>query len=165
MNRWKKGLTPVFAALLIAGLALAGCGILDVENPNNLIEDDLSNPAAAEPMANGVEAAVTRAVSYITAPYSVGSDECTWVGSRDAWGQLDAGALCLAGGVAANSLLRERALDAAEQDGRRVFLPSREMCTDNAAMVAAAAWWRWRSDGPTALDAGADPGLGLPLVG
>ena len=97
MNRWKKGLTPVLAALLIAVFSMAGCGILDVENPNNLIEDDLDNPAAAEPMANGVEAAVTRALSYILAPYSVGTDECTWVGSRDAWGQLDAGALDFAG--------------------------------------------------------------------
>ena len=88
---------PLFAALLIAVFSMAGCGILDVENPNNLIEDDLDNPAAAEPMANGVEAAVTRALSYILAPYSVGSDECTWVGSRDAWGQLDQGALDFAG--------------------------------------------------------------------
>ena len=97
MHRWKKGLTPLLAALLIAVFSMAGCGILDVENPNNLIEDDLNNPAAAEPMANGVEAAVTRALSYILAPYSVGSDECTWVGSRDAWGQLDQGALDFAG--------------------------------------------------------------------
>jgi N6-L-threonylcarbamoyladenine synthase len=35
------------------------------------------------------------------------------------------------------------------------------MCTDNAAMVAAAGFWRLRSDGPTPLDAGADPNLGL----
>ena len=42
--------------------------------------------------------------------------------------------LCLAGGVAANSLLRERLLDACVADGLRAFLPSRSMCTDNAAM-------------------------------
>jgi N6-L-threonylcarbamoyladenine synthase len=35
------------------------------------------------------------------------------------------------------------------------------MCTDNAAMVAAAGFWRLRNDGPTPLDAGADPNLGL----
>ena len=38
------------------------------------------------------------------------------------------------------------------------------MCTDNAAMIAAAGWHRWRSDGPTALDAGADPNLRLLLT-
>jgi N6-L-threonylcarbamoyladenine synthase len=35
------------------------------------------------------------------------------------------------------------------------------MCTDNAAMVASAAWYRWRSDGPSPLDTGAFPNLGL----
>jgi N6-L-threonylcarbamoyladenine synthase len=77
---------------------------------------------------------------------------------------IGARAMCLAGGVAANSLLRERFLDACADDGVRGFLPNRSMCTDNAAMVAAAAWWRLRSDGPTPLDAGAEPNLSLPLV-
>ena len=66
--------------------------------------------------------------------------------------------------MAANSLLRERILDACIADGLRAFLPSRSMCTDNAAMVAAAAWWRYQQDGPTGLDAGADPSLSLPLT-
>ena len=70
--------------------------------------------------------------------------------------------LCLAGGVAANSRLRERALDVCVADGLRAFLPSRAMCTDNAAMVAAAAWWRLEQDGPSSLDTGADPNLRLP---
>ena len=76
---------------------MTGCDILDVENPNNLVEDDLGNSAAQAPMANGLEAATTRALSYILAPYSVATDECTWVGSRDAWGQLDSGAIEFAG--------------------------------------------------------------------
>jgi tRNA A37 threonylcarbamoyltransferase TsaD len=38
------------------------------------------------------------------------------------------------------------------------------MCTDNAAMIGAAAWYRLRSDGPTALDSGAHPNLRLPLI-
>jgi N6-L-threonylcarbamoyladenine synthase len=70
-------------------------------------------------------------------------------------------ALCLAGGVAANSSLRERTLDVCIADGLRAYLPSRAMCTDNAAMIAAAGWWRLQSDGPTGLDAGADPNLRL----
>ena len=43
------------------------------------------------------------------------------------------------------------------EDGLHGFLPSRPMCTDNAAMVAAAGWWRLAADGPTPLDAGAYP--------
>ena len=71
---------------------------------------------------------------------------------------------CLGGGVAANSLLRERFLDMCTGTGVRAFLPSRSMCTDNAAMVAAAGWWRFQSDGPSPLDTGADPNQGLPLL-
>ncbi len=78
--------------------------------------------------------------------------------------QIGAKAMCLGGGVAANSLLRERFLDACVQDGIHALLPSRSMCTDNAAMVAAAGWWRLRSDGPSALDCGADPKLRLPVL-
>ena len=82
--------------------------------------------------------------------------------ARIAAREVGASGLCLAGGVAANSQLRERLLDACVEDGLRAFLPSRSMCTDNAAMVAAAGWWRLRQDGPAPLDTGADPGASLP---
>jgi N6-L-threonylcarbamoyladenine synthase len=72
-------------------------------------------------------------------------------------------AICLAGGVAANSALRERTLDACIADGLQAYVPSRAMCTDNAAMIAAAGWWRLQHDGPTTLHAGADPTLRLPV--
>jgi N6-L-threonylcarbamoyladenine synthase len=81
--------------------------------------------------------------------------------ARRAAAEVGATAMCLGGGVAANSLLRERFLDACVEDGLHGFLPSRAMCTDNAAMVAAAGFWRLRNDGPTPLDAGAYPNLGL----
>ena len=72
--------------------------------------------------------------------------------------------MCLGGGVAANSRLRERFLDTCGDLGVRAFLPSRAMCTDNAAMVAAAGWWRLSLFGSSPLDTGADPNQGLPLV-
>ena len=78
--------------------------------------------------------------------------------------EIGATGIVLGGGVAANTRLRERVLDACIADGLRGFLPSREMCTDNAAMVAAAGYFRLRSDGPTSLGVGADPNLGLPVV-
>ncbi len=81
--------------------------------------------------------------------------------TRRALAEVGAKTVCLGGGVAANSLLRERMLDLATTEGLRCFLPSRNMCTDNAAMVAAAAWWRYKSDGPTPLDVGAQPNLRL----
>jgi N6-L-threonylcarbamoyladenine synthase len=84
--------------------------------------------------------------------------------ARRAAAAVGAKGMCLGGGVAANSQLRERFLDACTDDGLHGFLPSRAMCTDNAAMVAATGWWRLAADGPSPLDTGADPNLRLPLV-
>ena len=77
--------------VLMAGLLFAGCDLLDVDNPNNLVEEDLSNPAAAIAMANGAEASVTRAIGQIQKITATASDELFWVGSRDAFQQLDLG--------------------------------------------------------------------------
>ena len=84
--------------------------------------------------------------------------------TRRAARDVGAKGLVLAGGVAANSLLRERVLQACIDDGMQAFLPSREMCTDNAAMIASAGWFRLRSDGPTSLAVGAFANLRLPLL-
>ena len=72
--------------------------------------------------------------------------------------------VCLAGGVAANGVLRAGVADACAQLGVPAYLPSPAMCTDNAAMIAAAGWWQVEHMGPTSLDAGADPNLRLPLL-
>jgi tRNA N6-adenosine threonylcarbamoyltransferase len=85
--------------------------------------------------------------------------------ARRAAQEVGAKGLCLGGGVAANSALRERFVEACTEDGVRAFVPSRAMCTDNAAMIAAAGWWRLQSDGPSPLDTGATPNLRLPLAG
>ncbi|MGE0728265.1 MAG: tRNA (adenosine(37)-N6)-threonylcarbamoyltransferase complex transferase subunit TsaD [Acidimicrobiia bacterium] len=81
--------------------------------------------------------------------------------ARRAADGIGARAMSLAGGVAANSRLRERWLDAAMADGRRALLPSLAYCTDNAAMVAAAGCWRLRTRGGSPLDSGVDPNWAL----
>ena len=48
--------------------------------------------------------------------------------------------LIMAGGVAANSLLRERMAQLMEKRGGHTIMPGRALCTDNAAMVAYASW-------------------------
>jgi N6-L-threonylcarbamoyladenine synthase len=84
--------------------------------------------------------------------------------ARRAAREVGATALALGGGVAANSLLREQFLGACASDGIQGFLPTRSMCTDNAAMIAAAGWYRLRADGPTPLDHGADPNERLRTI-
>jgi N6-L-threonylcarbamoyladenine synthase len=69
--------------------------------------------------------------------------------------------IALGGGVAANSALRARMEELGQSNGMQVFLPPKVMCTDNAAMVAAAAWWRFEVDPPLGLGAGANPSLRL----
>lgn len=44
--------------------------------------------------------------------------------------------LCVAGGVSANSYLRERLMTRGKQEGIEIFVPSLKLCTDNAAMIA-----------------------------
>jgi N6-L-threonylcarbamoyladenine synthase len=70
--------------------------------------------------------------------------------------------ICLAGGVAANGPLRSAMSEAAAAAGIGCFVPSRAMCTDNAAMIGAAAHVRLASDGPSALSLGAQPNLAFP---
>ncbi len=76
--------------------------------------------------------------------------------------QTGARSVALGGGVAANSRLRERFAEEAERAGLAALVPDRAFCTDNAAMIAAAAHWRLAATGPTSLDGGAHPVL--PLV-
>ena len=46
--------------------------------------------------------------------------------------------IALAGGVSANSALRQGTLDLAEREGWQAFIPPFAYCTDNAAMIAMA---------------------------
>lgn len=69
--------------------------------------------------------------------------------------------VCLAGGVAANGPLRDAVQKACDARGIQCYLPSRAMCTDNAAMVAAAGIWQLEHFGPSRLDMSVDPSLQL----
>lgn len=60
--------------------------------------------------------------------------------------------LVLAGGVAANSHLRARALEGARRRQVQVFLPARANCTDNAGMIARAGWVRMKRGERSGLD-------------
>ena len=60
--------------------------------------------------------------------------------------------IVVTGGVAANGYLRDRMTDAAHEEGIEVFVPKPVLCTDNAAMIACAGYYRSQHCSPSAND-------------
>jgi N6-L-threonylcarbamoyladenine synthase len=136
-----------------------------VRFPRGLIDEpgfDFSFSGVKTSVLRWVRAHPEAAVADVAAAFQEAVVDVLAVKLRRAAALVGAPAVCLAGGVAANSALRARLAADAAADGRRCSLPSRAMCTDNAAMVASAGWYRWQADGPSPLDTGAFPNLGLP---
>jgi N6-L-threonylcarbamoyladenine synthase len=75
--------------------------------------------------------------------------------------ELSAESLLVSGGVAANSQLRARFEERGKSMGFEVFFPSRALSTDNAAMIAAAAYFRLRAGQLADTSLNADPSLKL----
>jgi len=77
---------------LLLGFSLFSCD-LEVDNPNSLLEGDLQDPSAAAALANGAWNASLRGITYMMMPHAVATDESVWIGSRDAWYQIDKGGM------------------------------------------------------------------------
>ena len=71
------------------------------------------------------------------------------------------GTLALAGGVAANSLLRREMERRGAQSGLRVVMPPRSLCTDNAEMIGSAAFYRLMAGEMADLALNAEPSIQL----
>lgn len=69
--------------------------------------------------------------------------------------------IVITGGVAANSHLRAVLNRKCAERGMRAWFPSAAYCTDNAAMIAAVAYYRWRSGARDSLQMNAAPDLRL----
>lgn len=67
--------------------------------------------------------------------------------------------LALAGGVAANSALRENMLRVSKENGIEFFHPSNIFCTDNAAMIGVAGYHEFMKGVRSSLDLNAVPNL------
>lgn len=67
--------------------------------------------------------------------------------------------LAIAGGVAANSALREAMADACKQNELEFYYPSPIFCTDNAAMIGVAAYYEYIKGNCSGLDLNAIPNL------
>jgi N6-L-threonylcarbamoyladenine synthase len=69
--------------------------------------------------------------------------------------------IAIAGGVAANSGLRNAIREAADKNRWKIFIPDFEYCTDNAAMVAIAAHYKYIQGKFTSMDVA--PIANLPI--
>ncbi|MCD2493721.1 tRNA (adenosine(37)-N6)-threonylcarbamoyltransferase complex transferase subunit TsaD [Lacrimispora sp. NSJ-141] len=67
----------------------------------------------------------------------------------------------IAGGVASNSALRAAMKVACEKEGFRFYYPSPALCTDNAAMIGAAAYYEYQKGTRSGWDLNAVPNLKL----
>ena len=68
--------------------------------------------------------------------------------------------IALAGGVSANSYIRNEFLKLGEQ-GIKVYIPDLKLCTDNAAMIASAGYYNFMAGKRDKLDLNAVPNLKL----
>jgi N6-L-threonylcarbamoyladenine synthase len=73
--------------------------------------------------------------------------------------EFDVTGVVVSGGVSANQALRE-SMEA--KIDRPVYIPPLELCTDNAAMIAACGYWRYQAGQRDGYDMDVDPSL--PLV-
>ena len=69
--------------------------------------------------------------------------------------------LAIAGGVSANGKLREKMQEKAEKEGISFYSPKNILCTDNAAMIAAAGYYEWRKGNFADYSVNAYPSLSL----
>lgn len=69
--------------------------------------------------------------------------------------------IAIAGGVASNNCLRERLMEEGEKRGIKILFPSPILCTDNAAMIASAAYFNYDKKIEDNLDINAKPNLKL----
>jgi N6-L-threonylcarbamoyladenine synthase len=69
--------------------------------------------------------------------------------------------IAIAGGVSANSGLRQKVTESANRFGWNVYIPQLQYCTDNAAMIAMAAHYKFLAGQFAPLDISPDVRLGI----
>jgi N6-L-threonylcarbamoyladenine synthase len=111
-------------------------------------------------LVRGREPADELPVADLAASFQAAVVEVLVEKTRLAAEECGVGLVLLAGGVAANTLLREKM---AERISVPVLYPSPLLCTDNAACVAAAGWFRLQAGDLADWDLDVLPGLTLAL--
>ena len=146
--------------------AAAASGAKDAFSfPRPLLRDgtfDFSFSGLKTAVIRAVRAAPASAVADVAASFQEAVVDVLVQKAMRAVRVKGAAGVCLAGGVAANSRLRQRLRGECEEASVGCHLASRAMCTDNAAMIAAAGAWQLAALGPSPLDLAVDPSLPFP---
>jgi N6-L-threonylcarbamoyladenine synthase len=134
-----------------------------IEFPRAMLHDglDVSFSGLKTSVINYVRKNPTVSTADVAASFQYAVVDVLAAKARKAARQMGAKTVALGGGVAANSLLRSTMTTVCAESGWRLVLPSMGMCTDNAAMIASAGWYRLVADGPSSMDMGAMPNLKL----
>jgi len=134
-----------------------------IEFPRAMLHDglDVSFSGLKTSVINYVRKNPTVSTADVAASFQYAVVDVLAAKARKAAQQIGAKTVALGGGVAANSLLRSTMTSVCAESGWRLVLPSMGMCTDNAAMIASAGWYRLVADGPSSMDMGAMPNLKL----
>jgi len=148
---------PAIDRIALAGNAKA------IEFPRAMMHDglDVSFSGLKTSVINYVRKNPAVSTADVAASFQYAVVDVLAAKARKAAQQIGAKTVALGGGVAANSLLRSTMTTLCAESGWRLVLPSMGMCTDNAAMIASAGWYRLVADGPSSMDMGAMPNLKL----
>lgn len=98
-------------AFAATAVLISGCGdILEVENPNNVLQDDLEVASSADAIVNGALSTTARSLSNAVRGSVTLTDEYDWVGSWNAAGELERGQLANNANDFSNTLFNDLAV-------------------------------------------------------
>jgi len=162
---WLRGTHDFsFSGLKTAVLHLAEGATEDQRNPH--VASSTSGKQVSQYTRMGVQAAQRGGanVALLAASFQEAVVDVLAVKTRLAAQQYHVKQVLLAGGVAANTSLRTRLEQELRPLNIRLNYPSVEFCTDNAAMIASAAFFHLLRGEQHGLDLDVEPGLSLPFT-
>lgn len=162
---WLRGTHDFsFSGLKTAVLHLAEGATEDQHNPH--VASSTSGKQVSQYTRMGVQAAQRGGanVALLAASFQEAVVDVLAVKTRLAAQQYHVKQVLLAGGVAANTSLRARLEQELRPLNIRLNYPPVEFCTDNAAMIASAAFFHLLRGEQHGLDLDVEPGLSLPFT-